>query len=149
MINLFKKAMKSFLNLKIGIKLFISFTVLIVVTASIIGIKSYTISSDALTKETIDSSNALLQQLSINLEYSITSIEDLVFSQYYNSKINQYISVSDMETVAGYNKKSSINSFAFNLLNMKDYIKVVVIRDNNDRVFFFKKDGYKLKCFRI
>ena len=146
MINLLKRVMKAFLNLKIGIKLFISFTLLIVATASIIGIKSYTISSDALTKESIDSSDALLQQLSINLEYSITAIEDFAFSQYYNSKINQYINVSDMGTVAGYNKQSSINSFAFNLLNMKDYIKVVVIRDNNGRVFFFKKDGVALEA---
>ncbi len=143
-INLLNKVIKAFLNLKIGIKIFISFTLLIVVTALIIGIKSYTISSDALTGETIDSSDALLQQLSINLEYSITAIEDFVFSQYYNSKINQYISISNTGTVADYNKKSSINSFAFNLLNMKDYIKVVAIRDTNGKVYFFKKDGAAL-----
>lgn len=143
-INLLNKVIKAFLNLKIGIKIFISFTLLIVVTALIIGIKSYTISSDALTGETIDSSDALLQQLSINLEYSITAIEDFVFSQYYNSKINQYISAGNTGTVADYNKKSSINSFAFNLLNMKDYIKVVAIRDINGKVYFFKKDGAEL-----
>jgi two-component system sensor histidine kinase YesM len=87
----------------------------------------------------------LLEQLSINLEYSITDIEDFVFSQYFNSKINQYINVNQTGTVAAYNKKSSLNNFAFNLLNMKDYIKLVEIRDKYGEIFFYKKDDVDMK----
>ena len=111
---------------------------IILLTVGMIGSSSYMISKNSITQTSIQSSKYLMEQLSTNFEYNIKAIEDFIFIQVFNSELNKFIKVNNEEsdTIQIYNKKRSIDNFSFNLLNLKSYIKIVIIYDEYNNYFY-------------
>lgn len=137
-----KLFIKHFVNLKIKYKILLSNLFIILLIALLVGISSYSISKKLLINASLESSSALMEQLSINLGYRIKSIEDFIFMQTFNSGLNKYISVDDSKDSSGdnYNKKKSIKNFSYNLISYYKYIKVVIIADEQGNTYYSSND---------
>jgi two-component system sensor histidine kinase YesM len=137
---------KILLNLKLRTKFLLSYIIIILFAISMITIVNYNLSTSTLKNNTSQYSEYLMEQLGANLEYRTTDIENYIFLQFNNSGLNIYLRYNVQDDGLGsYQKNKSVDSFMYNLMNSKEYIKNAFIIDKYGNKFFKSKDNSQNK----
>lgn len=132
--------MKRIIDLKLQTKFLLAFIAIIFFTVLMISLVSFNISKTTLKDYSSKYSEYLMEQLSINLESTTKDMEDYIFVQFNNSALNKYLKVKESNEINGYFKKRSVDSFFYNLMNSKPYIKSVYIIDKYGYKYFKSKN---------
>lgn len=135
-----------FKNQKISRKLLISNTGIILIMSLLIGGVGYDVAKNILISRTVKQSEALMGQLSSNMNYAVGALENLLTSQTYNKEFGTVLgrNPGNGESKKQYDKKKEVETYGYNLINFNKYIKNVIISDNFGNTYSMSDGTYPL-----
>ncbi len=141
-----KRISHKYNDLKIGQKLFVSSVGVILIMTLLMGVCGYGISRKIILSRTKEQSAKLMEQLSLNYNYAVRNLENLITSHTYNVSFSALLrkDVNNLTEKSKYDRKKQIEAVGYNLINFNKYITKVIVCDNNGTIYYSHGRGEKL-----
>lgn len=125
-----------FMDYSIRKKLYIMNISIILIMTVLLGLTGYLFVKNLLTKKSQTSSISVVEQLGENYDSAITTITDFVFRQYFDSELVSFLSNGKATRKEKYEMNKFFSSFSYNLMNYNSNIKLVVISNLKEALYY-------------
>lgn len=125
----------------IQFRLYIYFVIIIIVTLSVVGIFSFKKSEEIISRQTIKSTQQIVQQTTGNIDFMLKEVEKVTFNIFANKDIRTMIQYAQSEDLKDrLYTKDVIQYILYNAISYRDDIDSVYIVDENSNLYHNTKD---------
>ncbi|WP_217595130.1 sensor histidine kinase [Cohnella sp. GbtcB17] len=128
---------------KLRTKFLLAFTVIVMITVSLISGINYFVSLGVIKRNSGEFSQYLIDQIGINVDKLTTDVEQAAFQQFRNSSLSQTLSREPDSEAEAYARNRYISDFLSDLLFFEDYYRSVSILDAAGRPYSIKRKAVK------
>lgn len=133
---------RKFMDYSIRRKLYVMNISIILIMTVLLGLAGYMFVKNLLTQKSKASSISAVEQLGENYDSSLTAITEFVFRQYFDSDLVNYLHDGQLRGKERYEMNKFFSNFAYNLMNYNNNIKLVVISNKEEALYYASQSSW-------